>query len=862
MQDGVQLPGLLVTGNYFQVLGARPVIGRTLLPSDAIAPGSNAVAVLSEYAWRSRFGADPAIVGKRVPLGRQSFEVVGVIRRGMVLPGQQSIGFWAPLTMARAFEVADPWTDSNVSLSVIGRLRDGVTMSQARAWLDVWLRQRFPPGSGSELEPVVVHVDSRSRLIPLTSGTLTMLAVILSAFGLVLLVACANVTNLMLARGFSRQREIAVRLSLGASRWRVVRQLIVESLMLAVPAAAVGLALTIATARIFPALILATFPAGIAPVETVLVPLDPDWRVLSVLVIAAVVSAVIVSLAPAVRVTRANLVRAARGEAALDTQRSHLRTGLVAMQIGACVMFLICAIGLIDESRRLANPDRGLSYERVAEVRIAPRLRAGTCRASRVGSVDRACRRGLAAVARRRAATCGRRSVGDASRADRGIHGRVAGVFSAARHSGRAGPRLYTPAKPTRVPRWRWSVRRLRMRSGPASIQSVRRSRYGGSMRDRKGCPLTPACASSASLRMSRATYCSIRSTATCVYFATSVRSPLEMSLLVRSRADVADVRTAVVNAVNTLDPDAPYRIMPMRDLLGLVTWTFQAFSTTASLLGVVGLLLAFSGTYAVVAFLVAQRTPEFGIRMALGATVRQIVSAMMNETLRVALIGLGAGLALAMAVVRALSAVSRDRPAVWPTSVCCRCADCPCRHDGRGAIAVAACVAHRSVEGAKSGMSDGPTVRRGDGAAVRGSGPTVRRRSEGPVLYRRLTLGPSHLRTGPSHPRPSPPRTAVRCIVRAGLPSCNSVQVGSRRDPAAVSTHNLLRIDLQPLKILSKVRDGRRRRRHRRVRRRRIDHVRLEQHLLGGQPRHEYLLVVRIPSQQVQLDNPTAALQ
>ena len=100
-----------------------------------------------------------------------------------------------------------------------------------------------------------------------------------------------------------------------------------------------------------------------------------------------------------------------------------------------------------------------------------------------------------------------------------------------------------------------------------------------------------------------------------------------------------------------------------MRDLLGLVTWTFQAFSTTASLLGVVGLLLAFSGTYAVVAFLVAQRTPEFGIRMALGATVRQIVSAMMNETLKVAFIGLGAGLALALAAMRALNAVSEIIP-------------------------------------------------------------------------------------------------------------------------------------------------------------------------------------------------------
>jgi predicted permease len=666
MQDGVQLPGLLVSGNYFQVLGARPVMGRVLLPSDAVAPGGNAVAVLSEYAWRSRFGGDPAIVGKRVPLGRQSFEVVGVIRRGMVLPGQQSIGFWAPLTMAQAFEVADPWTDSNASLSVIGRLRDGVPMLRARAWLDVWLRQRFPPGSGSELEPVVVHVDSRSRLIPLTTGTLTMIVVILSAFGLVLLVACANVTNLMLARGFSRQREIAVRLSLGASRWRVVRQLIVESLMLAGPAAAVGLALTIATARIFPALILATFPGGIAPVETVLVSLDPDWRVLSVLVIAAVVSAVIVSLAPAVRVTRANLVRAARGEGALDAQRSHLRTGLVAVQIGACVMFLIGAIGLIDESRRLANPDRGLSFERVAEVRIAPRFRVEL--AGRLASdplierVAAAWQPSLAGVLRRVGVvpsetrleqTAGFMAVSPeyfplldiqvvqgraftSREADEGAA--VALVSAATAHAFWPG---LDPVGQT------LEIRRLDARSqGVPAHTSVR---IIGVAEDVSSDMLFD------------------KVDTTCVYFATSVRSSLEISLLVRSRADVADVRTAVVNAVNTLDPDAPYRIMPMRDLLGVMTWTFRAFSTTASLLGVVGLLLAFSGTYAVVAFLVAQRTPEFGIRMALGATVRQIVSAMMNETLRVALIGLGAGLALAMAVVRALSAAIEIIPRFGP---------------------------------------------------------------------------------------------------------------------------------------------------------------------------------------------------
>ena len=664
MQDGVQLPGLLVTGNYFQVLGARPVIGRTLLPSDAIAPGSNAVAVLSEYAWRSRFGADPAIVGKRISLGRQSFEVVGVIRRGMVLPGQQTVGFWAPLTMARAFEVADPWTDPTVSLSVIGRLRDGVTVSQAGAWFDVWLRQRFPPGS--EFEPVTAHIDSRSRLIPLTSGTLTMLAVILSAFGLVLLVACANVTNLILARGFSRQREIAVRLSLGASRWRVVRQLMVESLMLAAPAAAVGLALTIATARIFPAVILATFPAGLAPVETVLVPLNPDWRVLSVLFVAAVVSAVIVSLVPAVRVTRANLVRAARGEAALDIQRSRLRTGLVAMQIGACVMFLICAIGLIDESRRLASPDRDLSYERVAEVRIAPRLRVEL--AERLASdplIERVAAAWQPSVA--------------------GVLRRVGVVPSQTRIEQTAGfmsvSPEYFPALDIQVVQGRAFTSREADEAAAVALVSAATAQafwpgldpIGQTLEIRRLDARSQGVPAHTSVRIIGVTedvasdrlFNDVDTMS--VYFATSVRSPLDMSLLVRSRADVADVKTSVTNAVNVLDPDAPFRIMPMRDLLGLVTWTFQAFSTTALLLGAIGLLLAFSGTYAVVAFLVAQRTPEFGIRMALGATVRQIVSAMMGETLRVALIGLGVGLALAIAVVRGLNSLVEIVPRFGP---------------------------------------------------------------------------------------------------------------------------------------------------------------------------------------------------
>jgi ABC-type antimicrobial peptide transport system permease subunit len=122
-------------------------------------------------------------------------------------------------------------------------------------------------------------------------------------------------------------------------------------------------------------------------------------------------------------------------------------------------------------------------------------------------------------------------------------------------------------------------------------------------------------------------------------------------------------LQASVTRAVDALDPQASFRILTMREMMGLFAWAFQAFSVTASLLGAIGLMLAFSGTYAVVAFLMTQRTPEFGIRMALGASVRQIVSSMMNETLRIALVGLGAGLTTAFLLVRALRAALETIP-------------------------------------------------------------------------------------------------------------------------------------------------------------------------------------------------------
>jgi predicted permease len=345
MQDSVSTQGLLVTGNYFELLGARPALGRLLRPDDAAARGGVAVVVLSHQTWRSRYGSDPAIVGQRILLGRQRFEVVGVTEPHAYLPGQEGVSFWAPLTMAGAFPGADPWSEPDAaSLAVVGRLRQDVTAAAVHAWLEMWLRQRFP--SPSDAVPVAVHIDSLATRMPLDGKTLTMFVLIMSAFGLVLVVACANVTNLMLARALARQPEIAVRLALGASRWRVARQLIVESLVLAVPAAAAGLALIIVTARVFPAVILATFPVSVAPLENILAPLDPDWRVMAFLAAAAVLSAMLITLAPAGRLAGMRLAHASQGEASSDVRGSRLRSGLVAMQIGACALFLVGAMAL------------------------------------------------------------------------------------------------------------------------------------------------------------------------------------------------------------------------------------------------------------------------------------------------------------------------------------------------------------------------------------------------------------------------------------------------------------------------------------------------------------------------------------
>ena len=665
MQDGVAKRGRLVSGNYFQVLRGSMQLGRTLTPADASAPGESAVVVISNGLWRVRYGADPHIIGKEIVLREGRFEVVGVAPAGFGFGDDIATAFWAPLTMARAFGVADPRSGSSDSLlSVIVRLKDRSAEPQVRAWFDTWARQRFL--ESSDEAPVAVRVEPRGDRVPLTGLVLTLMLLIVSAFALVLLVACANVTNLMLARGFGRQREIAVRLSLGARRLRVVRQLVIEGLVLGVPAALGGLALTYATARAFPALIAGSIPAGLVPVREIMMPIDPDVRVIAVLCSAAVVAAVFVSFLPALRVTRANLVRASKGEAALDTRGSRLRSGLVALQIGACVLFMVAATGLIDESKRLANPRTGLSYELVSNVNVPPKMRE--------------------AVAARLASDPAVERVAASWRPPLGGPMRLVDVIASQSRIERAAGFMvvspeYFPAFGVRIVRGRAFTTQEADDAAPVALVSEATARTlwpgldplgqtlqlvpsQGPGRGPAGSAAVRRQPDHASVRIIGVTEDVTSGLATdgidpsCVYFATGFGASGDLSLLVRARRDTAAVQAAVAAAVAAIDPNAAYQAPSMREILGFQVWAFQAFSVTASLLGVIGLVLAFSGTYAVVAFLLAQRTREFGIRMAIGASVRHIVAGMMSETMRTASIGVGAGLVVAFALARAFGGV------------------------------------------------------------------------------------------------------------------------------------------------------------------------------------------------------------
>ncbi|MBZ5584652.1 MAG: ABC transporter permease, partial [Acidobacteriia bacterium] len=328
-----------VTGNYFTMLGARICLGRPILESDDV-PG-NEVAVASYAAWKSRLGADPAAVGKRIRLrglDDRQVELVGVACPEFNGLAESRVDFWLSLPLAIPLgggqvgaDVFGP-KEPEAIYGIVGRLKPGMTPEGAEAALVTYGQQIYTTWRYAKDRPRGARLRQTATVYPLNADSVRTFLPVFAAFGLILLVACANVSNMMLARGLARQREIGIRISLGAGRARVVRQLLTEGLLLAMPAALA--AFGVAHGSIRAALWLQVNVLHGNRMWTRFLWNDaPDWRVLLFLLAAACAATLVFGLVPALQTVRWRLVEANRGEFSADRRPVRLRSALVVAQV-------------------------------------------------------------------------------------------------------------------------------------------------------------------------------------------------------------------------------------------------------------------------------------------------------------------------------------------------------------------------------------------------------------------------------------------------------------------------------------------------------------------------------------------------
>lgn len=342
--------GYLVSGNYFDVLGVKPVLGRSFLPEEDQTPESHPVAIISYNCWQRRFAADPQIVGKSVEFNSHPFTIIGVAPKGFIgTEVAYDPEMFIPVMMAKTIEPGSRWLekrDSN-NLFTVGRLKPGVSFAEAKAELETLTAQLandYPENVGRG-----IRLGTPGLFIPEIANSVLAFAGLLAAVGaLVILLACVNLANLLLARATERRREIAVRLAVGASRERLVRQLLTESLLISLSGGAAG---------IFLASIINTAVRNIRlPSDiTLLFDLRTDWRVLTFALLLSISTGILFSLIPALQSSKPQLVPALKDESSMaGFRRSRLRNFLVIAQVSLSLILLVSS-GLIVRSLQIAQ---------------------------------------------------------------------------------------------------------------------------------------------------------------------------------------------------------------------------------------------------------------------------------------------------------------------------------------------------------------------------------------------------------------------------------------------------------------------------------------------------------------------------
>lgn len=661
--------GQVVSGNYFEVMQVQPFMGRAFLPEEDGAPGAHPVVVLGHSLWQRRLNSDPNIVGKTLRLNNHQYQVIGVGPE--TFKGTKfglSMDFWAPMAMVDELRGSAGYLTERDShwMNVIGRLKPGVSLSQASAEMNAIafrLNQAYPDSRARTTQATVLtEIDGRwgEASVVIKNAGLVAMAIV----GLVLLIACANVANLLLARAAARRKEIGIRLALGASRVRLVRQLLTESLLLSLVGGGFGLLL---------AYWMTHFMQGFIPVLQYNIVNDffsLDSRALIFTLVISVLTGIVFGLAPAWHSSNPQLVPVLKGESDLiqkgKTRRVTLRNALVVAQVALSLVVLVCGGLFIKSFRKAQQMDPGFDTRNALLVTLNPQL---------VGyDADRS-RNFYQQVIERTSTIPGVEAVGvtrlmplgDSSNSNgpvlkegetlaRGSAGRdimtdiVSPGYFKVMQIGFVEGRDFDDRDKQTAQRVVIINQRMAEILWPGETAVGKRIFIGADSHDALEVIGVVKTGKYRTLAEDPRSF---------FYYPLSQRRSGIMTLLVRTNSDPRNFVGAIRNEVQQIDRSVPLSsVKSMHEHMTWPLWGPNMAATLSLAFGVIALLLSSVGLYSVMAYVVSQRTREVGIRMALGASRRDVLKMITSQGMRFALFGLGLGLLLALALAKVLSSL------------------------------------------------------------------------------------------------------------------------------------------------------------------------------------------------------------